>query len=191
MLLVYYRHQIISGIRDYIHEFFVGITTMTDQEPELVIICTVEDELTANVLKSHLESEGIPVLLKSASFGASYGPIAGGYRGPMSVLVPSKFAEDAKLIIEPKESVEDEESCAFCYHCGAEIANKTDSIYCKCGAEIKATEPVHQKNVALNCPRCGTIMTIKDKHQKKNIFGGNKDYYICPECGKKTAVPKE
>ncbi len=38
---------------------------MTDQEPELVIVGNVKGKLNADVMKSHLESEGIPVLLQS------------------------------------------------------------------------------------------------------------------------------
>jgi hypothetical protein len=30
---------------------------------ELVVICTVQGEMAANLLKSHLESKGVPVLL--------------------------------------------------------------------------------------------------------------------------------
>jgi hypothetical protein len=40
---------------------------------DFVVICKVQGELAANVLKSHLESEGIPVLLKWESAGRVYG----------------------------------------------------------------------------------------------------------------------
>ena len=40
---------------------------------DLVSICTVRGELVAQVLKSHLESEGIPVLLKGESIGSLIG----------------------------------------------------------------------------------------------------------------------
>ena len=38
-----------------------------------VVISTVQGELVANVIKSHLESGGIPVLLEYESAGRVYG----------------------------------------------------------------------------------------------------------------------
>ena len=69
---------------------------------DLVVICTVQGELAAAVIKSHLESEGIPVLMKSESAGRVYGLTVDGL-GQVSILVPQEFAEEAKHIIEPQE----------------------------------------------------------------------------------------
>jgi hypothetical protein len=49
-----------------------------------------------------LESEGIPVLMKSESAGRVYGLTVDGL-GQVSILVPQEFAEEAKHIIEPRE----------------------------------------------------------------------------------------
>ena len=42
------------------------------EKSDFVIISTVQGELHANVIKSHLESEGIPVLLEYESVGRVY-----------------------------------------------------------------------------------------------------------------------
>jgi len=68
-----------------------------------VVICKVKGELAANVLKSHLESEGIPVLLKWESAGRVYGLTVDGL-GQVSILVPQELADEAKLIIEPQQT---------------------------------------------------------------------------------------
>ena len=75
---------------------------MRNSESELVVVCTVQGELTANVIKAHLESEGIPVLLKYESAGKVYGLTVDGL-GEVRIMVPEKLAEEAKHIIEPVE----------------------------------------------------------------------------------------
>jgi len=65
---------------------------------DLVVIYTVQGEVTANIIKSHLESEGIPVLLKWESVGRVYGLTVDGL-GQISILVPQELAEEAKRII--------------------------------------------------------------------------------------------
>ena len=80
---------------------------MGKQKSDLVVICTVQGELAANVIKSHLESEGIPVLLKWEALGRVGGLTVDGL-GQVKIIVPQEFAEDARLIIAPKESDEAE-----------------------------------------------------------------------------------
>jgi hypothetical protein len=81
---------------------------MESSRPDLIVISTVQGELVANVIKSHLESEGIPVLLKYESAGRVYGITMDGL-GQISVLVPRELAEKAKHIIEPQEIGQAEE----------------------------------------------------------------------------------
>ncbi len=76
---------------------------MGKTRPGLVEICAVQGELAANVMKSHLESEGIPVLLEYESAGIVYGLTVDGL-GQVRVLVPQELAEDARRIIEPEEA---------------------------------------------------------------------------------------
>jgi len=71
---------------------------MTDTKPELVEICSVQGELNASIIKSHLESEGIPVLLKYESLGPILGVTVNGL-GQVKILVHAKLAEEAKQII--------------------------------------------------------------------------------------------
>jgi len=72
------------------------------EESSFVVITKVQGELTANVLKSHLESEGIPVILQYESLGRVYGITVDGL-GEVSILVPQECVKEAKSIIEPKD----------------------------------------------------------------------------------------
>jgi hypothetical protein len=76
--------------------------------PGLVEVCTVQGELAANVMKSHLESEGIPVLLQYDSASKVFGLTVNGL-GKVRILVPQELAEEARRIIEPRESDQAEE----------------------------------------------------------------------------------
>lgn len=75
---------------------------------EFVVVCTVQGEPTAHIIKSHLESEGIPAYLKKESVGLVYGLTVDGL-GQVSILVPRELAEDAKRIIKPQDVGEAEE----------------------------------------------------------------------------------
>ncbi len=72
---------------------------------DFVVIKIVQGETSANIIKAHLESEGIPVYLKYESAGIIYGIIVDGI-GEVSILVPQELAEEAKLIIEPRETID-------------------------------------------------------------------------------------
>ncbi|HEX73733.1 MAG TPA: DUF2007 domain-containing protein [Dehalococcoidia bacterium] len=69
---------------------------------DFVVIDKVQGELTANIIKSHLESEGIPVLLQYESAGAIFGLTLDGL-GEVRVLVPQDLVEEAKHIIKLSE----------------------------------------------------------------------------------------
>jgi hypothetical protein len=71
---------------------------MIAKNHDLVEICSVQGELQANIIKSHLEFEGIPVVLKYESLGPVLGIIANGL-GQVHILVPTELAESAKQII--------------------------------------------------------------------------------------------
>jgi hypothetical protein len=71
-----------------------------NEDSSLVVITKVFGEIKANVLKSHLESEGIPVILKYESLGRVYGITVDGL-GEVSILVPQEWVEEARNIIEP------------------------------------------------------------------------------------------
>ena len=75
------------------------------EKPDFVVIKIVQGEAAANIIKAHLESEGIPVYLKYESAGIIYGIIADGI-GEVRILVPREFAEEAKQIIKPQETEE-------------------------------------------------------------------------------------
>ena len=75
---------------------------MSSSESDFVVVCKVQGEPIAHVIKSHLESEGIPAYLKKESLGVVYGLTVDGL-GQVSILVPRELAEEAKRIIEPKD----------------------------------------------------------------------------------------
>lgn len=66
------------------------------------VICVVQGDLQASVIKSHLESEGIPVFLEYESAGKVIGLTIDGL-GEVKILVPKRVAEEAKRIIEPRD----------------------------------------------------------------------------------------
>jgi hypothetical protein len=72
------------------------------KQKDLEVVHIAQGELEANVIKSHLESEGIPVLLEYEAIGRIYGITVDGL-GMIRVLVPKKYAEEAKRIIEPQD----------------------------------------------------------------------------------------
>jgi len=74
---------------------------MDKRDSDLVVISTVQGELAANVIKAHLESEGIPALLKYESAGIIYGVTVDGL-GVVKIMVPKQLAEEAKRVIEPE-----------------------------------------------------------------------------------------
>jgi hypothetical protein len=78
------------------------------EKSDFVVIKIVQGEPVANIIKSHLESEGIPVYLKYESAGIIYGITADGI-GEVRILVPKNLAEEAKQIIEPVEIEKTEE----------------------------------------------------------------------------------
>ena len=70
---------------------------------DLEVVHIAQGELEANVIKSHLESEGIPVLLEYESVGRVIGLTVDGL-GMIKVLVPQELAEVAKQIIKPRDT---------------------------------------------------------------------------------------
>jgi hypothetical protein len=73
-----------------------------NEKLDFEVICIAQGELEASVIKSHLESEGIPVLLKWEALGRVTGLTVDGL-GQVKIMVPKEFAEDAKHIIEPRD----------------------------------------------------------------------------------------
>jgi hypothetical protein len=75
---------------------------------QFVVISRVQGQAVANIIKAHLESEGIPVLLKYESSGSIYGIMADGV-GEVRILVPQEFEDEARQIIQPQDSVKPED----------------------------------------------------------------------------------
>ena len=73
---------------------------MRSARPDLVVVYTAQGELVADVIKSHLESEGIPVLLEYESAGKVLAVTVDGL-GKVKILVPRELADEAKHVIEP------------------------------------------------------------------------------------------
>jgi NhaP-type Na+/H+ and K+/H+ antiporter len=66
---------------------------------DFVTIAVVYGQIKAEVFKSHLESEGIPVYLQYESLGMVTGITIDGL-GKIKVKVPAECAEGAKQILE-------------------------------------------------------------------------------------------
>ena len=81
---------------------------MDSSKSDFVVVCTVQGEPAAHIIKSHLESEGIPAFIQKESLGMVYGLTIDGL-GQVKILVPREFAEDAKRIIEPQDIEQSEE----------------------------------------------------------------------------------
>jgi len=81
---------------------------MSKPELELVKVYTAAGQLEANVVKSRLESEGIPAMLRYDSASNIYGIYVDGL-GQVDVLVPARAAEQAKEILssQPGDTTED------------------------------------------------------------------------------------
>ena len=75
------------------------------KEPSLTPIYTVP-HVEAQLIKSRLESMGIPVVLRYESVGLVWGLTSDGL-GETTVLVPADLAEDARLILESGGSEEE------------------------------------------------------------------------------------
>ena len=78
------------------------------KKSDFVVIKIVQGQVIANVMKSHLESEGIPVLLEYESAGLIYGITADGI-GEVRILVPREVADEAREIIQPRGPINREE----------------------------------------------------------------------------------
>ena len=66
---------------------------------DFVTVEVVYGEIKANVFKSHLESEGIPVYLQYESLGRVANIIIDGL-GKIKIKVPAEFIDEAKQILE-------------------------------------------------------------------------------------------
>jgi hypothetical protein len=72
------------------------------EKSDWVCIETAHGELAASVLKSILESEGVPVLLQSR--GGTVYAFSVGKLGEVKVMVPKAFEAQARELIKPEES---------------------------------------------------------------------------------------
>ncbi len=67
------------------------------EETKLVAIYTTQ-HMEAQIMKSHLESEGIPAVLQYESAGLVYGISVDGL-GQTKILVPEHLAQEARKIL--------------------------------------------------------------------------------------------
>ena len=76
---------------------------MVAKRENFVVVHVAQDELEANVVKSHLESEGIPAILHYDTGTISIPSVWTAY-GVIRVLVPEELAKKAKCVIKPRSS---------------------------------------------------------------------------------------
>jgi hypothetical protein len=75
---------------------------------DFVTVEVVYGEIKANVLKAHLESEGIPAYLQYESLGRVTGIVIDGL-GKIKIKVPAECVEEAKQVLEQVHSESDSE----------------------------------------------------------------------------------
>ncbi len=78
--------------------------------PELVCVRKCQGMILAQIYKSKLEGQGIPVLLQYESAGLVYGITIDGL-GEVRVLVPADLAEDARALLEDDSEESSGEGC--------------------------------------------------------------------------------
>jgi hypothetical protein len=83
-----------------------SVTTGGGSSQEPVVVWEAANLMEAEVIKSRLESEGIPTLLRGEALGTIYGLTAGGL-ARTSVLVPAVLADQALEILAPDELSEE------------------------------------------------------------------------------------
>jgi|GEM_PF-729951 len=78
---------------------------------EVIPVCVyvAYGQLEANVVKTRLESEGIPVILQYESLGIVFGVTADGL-GQVKVMVPQSLEADARAILEASAVGDDEDN---------------------------------------------------------------------------------
>jgi len=81
------------------------------KRPGLTLVYTSQGMLPAQVIKSKLETAGIPVLLDYESAGQALGLTVDGL-GEVHVLVPDDYAEDAVSVLEVQGPPDDDEIAA-------------------------------------------------------------------------------
>jgi hypothetical protein len=78
---------------------------------ELVCVRTCQGILVAEIYKSKLEGQGIPVLLQYESAGIVYGITVDGL-GAVRVMVPADLADDARALLEDLPGEGSADACA-------------------------------------------------------------------------------
>ncbi len=69
---------------------------------QLITICTAR-QMEAQIIKGHLESEGIPALLSYESASLVYGLTVDGL-GKVKIMVPEHLAKEAREVLEISET---------------------------------------------------------------------------------------
>jgi hypothetical protein len=72
------------------------------EKGDWVVVDTASGEMAAQVIKSLLEGEDIPVLLQPKS-GARVYAFSVGNLGEVKILVPKELAERARVLLKPEE----------------------------------------------------------------------------------------
>jgi hypothetical protein len=70
---------------------------------QLAVVYTAAGQVEANLIKSMLEAENIPVMVVQEGAGAAYG-FTVGLMGVAEILVPEKFANEARELLKAMKS---------------------------------------------------------------------------------------
>ncbi len=102
-------------------------SSVAEDAPDLVVLCTVLDEAKAYIMRGFLESEGIPCQLENISFHAEPAPVADLMKVRLWTL-----REDAA---QARELLEECENVRLCSACGEEVAAR-DEVCLHCGERL-------------------------------------------------------
>lgn len=81
-----------------------------DSNEDVVLLTTVTDNFEASLIETRLKQSGIPVLLKYRESGAYLSFYMGKTSFGVDIYVPSRFFEEARMMIECPPDEADEES---------------------------------------------------------------------------------
>ena len=99
-----------------------------EQEPDLVVLCTVLNEAKAYIMQGFLESEGIPCQLENISFHAGPAPVADLTKVRLWTL--REDAGRARSLLEERENIQ------LCSACGTEVVEQ-DEVCPHCGEQLE------------------------------------------------------
>lgn len=87
-------------------DFLFGLDKVSAHDDDLALLTTTHDPVELSILRSILETEEIPYLVRDRGCGASVRVIAGYSTVGSDLFVPKELAEQAKALLEEYRNAE-------------------------------------------------------------------------------------